>query len=343
MNGRYVWVGVLAANVVLNVLVMTMLSWSRSSVAHETAAPCASRENADQNLIESLSLEPDRRHVDLTLKTLSIAIPTLRRKDDTNYLGPALEQLLLQIRDSPFRRLVQVFVVNQDRKPDYPSWLSAQKLVAEMHFEDVVVFFDASQTWKARHPNIEAVNYQKQTADLVPMMKRIAGRAKYFMFMEDDFVACPGMLESIQIAILKANQVDKDWIAIFAGFGMNAILLQDRDVVPFADYLEAHAVRRPPDHLIVEWSCGETQQSSAYKGNRKHFAFRHTIFQHIGVVSSIQVSEQRGYPSCYSPLIYPTLFEVNAFNMETCNHDLITPCLPKSSVQALWKPFSKFK
>jgi hypothetical protein len=56
-----------------------------------------------------------------------------------------------------------------------------------------------------------------------------------------------------------------------------------KDLSVFKEYLLKHQVRRPPDHLVVEWYAGETKESKAHKGNRANIGFRYNIFNHIGM------------------------------------------------------------
>jgi hypothetical protein len=44
-------------------------------------------------------------------------------------------------------------------------------------------------------------------------------------------------------------------------YGLCGVILNDRDVKEFANYLEQHQQRRPPDHLVSEWINAETKQA----------------------------------------------------------------------------------
>ena len=100
------------------------------------------------------------------------------------------------------------------------------------------------------------------------------------------------------------------------------------DVLPFAEYLEHNLRRRPPDHLVVEWYAGETPQSNAYKNGRAHGAFRWNLLAHRGEVSTLRSDSMKGFPQCYEMLIFPILFEVDAFKPHLCPDDDLWPCPP---------------
>eukprot|EP00904_Undaria_pinnatifida_P000487 jgi/Undpi1/10439/HiC_scaffold_29.g12889.m1 len=167
---------------------------------------------------------------------------------------------------------------------------------------------------------------RKQTRDLVYLLRAAAVRADHYLFMEDDMRLCAGGAAAIGRMLVKAHSYHADWIAIRASFGMNGILIQERDVLPFASYLELHQQRRPPDHLVVEWFAGETPESLALKAGREHMAFRYNIFEHLGSVSTLRGKLSPAYPSCFEELTTKTLFAVEAFDFAHCPSDDMSPC-----------------
>ena len=106
---------------------------------------------------------------------------------------------------------------------------------------------------------------------------------------------------------------------------MNGIFLKDADLLPFADYLEEHQARRPPDHLVVEWFAGERDQSKTYKTNRPHLGFRWNIFSHLGTKSTLG-SRTKRMPGCFEMLTTPVVFPVEAFLKTKCPRQDFTPC-----------------
>lgn len=74
---------------------------------------------------------------------------------------------------------------------------------------------------------------------------------------------------------------------------------------------------------VCVYSYNETQ-------GRIVFAYRHNLFRHEGFDSTVGHSWRRSLgPKCYDILSTKTLFSPEAFNLETCSHDDISPCIPK--------------
>ena len=119
------------------------------------------------------------------------------------------------------------------------------------------------------------------------------------------------------------------------GFGLNGIVMHNRapynDVSRFREYLLRHYPRRPPDHLIVEYFAQESHEAREYFGgtgqSRVVAAFRHNLFEHLGgSVSTLREEEAWSFPGCFSDLIAPQVFVVEAWNPVDCPHDDIWPC-----------------
>jgi len=170
---------------------------------------------------------------------------------------------------------------------------------------------------------------QKQALDLARTMRIVSKRFpfdKYFVLIEDDFVPCEDFLSRMRdILDIKAPNYG-DWLSIRISYGFTGVVLRNGpDVLRVSDYIVRHRSRRPPDHLLVEFCAGETQEARDYKRTRPHLAFRYNLLEHIGKASTLRVRRDDSPKlDCLAPLGVPILFEV-----ETCqdfgNQDLCAP------------------
>ena len=178
--------------------------------------------------------------------------------------------------------------------------------------------------------------------------------------MEDDFRLCPHFFRTLQFLQERAAQVsvpplqeehaltfaqvDPEWLSIRLSYGFVGVVMRTSDALVFANYLKKHFERRPPDHLLVEWFAGETEESRAHKQGRKHFAFRFNALEHLGYHSSLRHQKSPSYPTCYETLPEGVIFkvctglecwschvtlccQVEAFKAQECPHDVLWPCL----------------
>ena len=158
-----------------------------------------------------------------------------------------------------------------------------------------------------------------------------------YLFTEDDMPICDNGVIALQYAVSKAGRrFPEGFVSMRVSYGMNGVVISDEDVEVFAKYLEVNQVRRPPDHLIVEWFAGETEDSRRAKRGRPHASFRYNIMSHIGSRSTLRSEASKKFPSCYEELGEPTLFKVEAFDFEECDKDDVWPCEGKGNTRVDW-------
>ena len=124
------------------------------------------------------------------------------------------------------------------------------------------------------------------------------------------------------------------------------------DVSAFADYLFRYQFRRPPDHLATEFFAQESRRARRHFGGsgdgenaiteggggassssstrplrRKVYAFRYNIVNHLGgSTSTLREEEAWSMPTCYTELVEPQVFAVEAWDPNQCPNSDLWPC-----------------
>ena len=281
---------------------------------------------------------------------LVIGIPTVSRAHNEDYLLKSLETLAAQLPSSESDLMygqVLVLVVNMQASSAVPHERFEEAKVFYSAGNPKSIYFEFSDNQKDEQispelttdpvlgstaetdigtANKPGYRVRKQTRNIVSIIRKSEGKGKYYLFLEDDMRFCPSGLLAVQYLLDKSSRYHPNWLAIRASYGMNGIFLHAKDMHTFGNYLLKNQIRRPPDHLVVEWYAGESVESKEYKGKRANIGFRYNLFDHIGVVSTLRKEKSAAYPACYDELLEPTVFQVEAFSPHECPHDDIWPC-----------------
>lgn len=171
---------------------------------------------------------------------------------------------------------------------------------------------------------------RQQTRDIVNALLVVSNKysPRYVVFQEDDFVWCQSALFGMAyIAARLEAQHRAEWLVARFSFGFNGFMLHGgADVRALAAYLHKHQARRPPDHLLVEWFAGETNESLAHKQRRVHAAYKFNLLIHRGAVSSLRSTGQPLYVSCWRAIKPPIVFPVEAFAANCAEPEDLSPC-----------------
>ena len=145
----------------------------------------------------------------------------------------------------------------------------------------------------------------------------------YALLLEDDWLACKGLLSSVILALEAATEAFGDDVsAIRVSYGLNGVLVPRRHLNGLADFIDARATETPPDHSFTAWALATGTLVT----------FRHNAFVHVGSRSSIGNAPKRWNAACYELLFDWLHRDTEAFQIKDCAHDLISPCLPKTSL-----------
>jgi len=269
-------------------------------------------------------------------KWLVIAMPTVPRKSSeaSRYLEESLAAFAAQMPTSsadPLFDHVVLMVCNNrpDRHEQFNSLRAKyQATVHRDHFAFVEQSIANPEPDKHDEGNRDRPGWKvrQQTRDVVGMLRKAQTLGSYVLIQEDDFVLCPHGLRALHYFIDKANHYNPDWIGLRVSYGLSGFVFKSSDVTQLADYLEKHAARRPPDHLVPEYIGKESPESKALLGARRNMAVRWNLLSHIGKWSTLRTAKSPGYPGCYTPLVYPVVFEVDGFNEKACPNDDVYPC-----------------
>lgn len=281
-------------------------------------------------------------------KWLVIGIPTVPRLNEEDYLLHSLETIAKQLPREPsdlmYMKIVLV-VVNVSLGPHRRFEEAKARYAPGAHpLAAYFVFTQLTDSDQGRDPkaganaandpgnaNVPGYKVRKQSRNVASVMQLSyslypEGTGQYYMFLEDDMQLCKHGFIAINYLLQKASRYHPNWLAIRASYGMNGIFMHMKDVPVFSAYLIKHQLRRPPDHLVVEWFAGETSEAKDHRGSRANIGFRHNLFDHIGKFSSLRKEIQTSFPRCYELLTEPTVFQVEAFNLAQCPRDDIWPC-----------------
>jgi len=189
--------------------------------------------------------------------------------------------------------------------------------------------------------NVPGAAVRRQTADLATLLALAADVASaaeassspsssssYFLFLEDDFATCPGMLAAVRYLLAKSTAAYPEWLGVRFSYGMNGVVVRVRDAPPFARYLASHVSRLPADLLWREWTEGRREDVRRTTAGRGVVVYRYNLMEHVGEVSTFAVRPERPrWPRCYEPMSSVwSLGRAETFDEKRCAESDVSPC-----------------
>lgn len=231
---------------------------------------------------------------------LTIGIPSVKRKD-VSYIETTLDSLVMH---TPPQEQEQVVIVVFFTDSNH-TWVV--KRATEIYHK-YKTYVDSGFMQIVHPPHIAYPNFKylerkfndssarvawrsKQNLDYSYLMTYTRNISKYYIQLEDDVITTSGYLGKIKNFI--AYNLKKTWLFLrFSGLGFIGVLFKSSDLPKVAEFLLVLFDESPGDLLINDLK--------KIKGQAKDYRSRPSLFQHLGLVSSlenkIQKIQDRDFP-----------------------------------------------
>ena len=273
---------------------------------------------------------------------LTIALPSVKRKN-ASYLETTLESLIKHTAPSEREQVVIVIFLSDSNH----TWVVERAKEIYKAFKSHVLsgFIQIVHPPHIAYPNFKYLERKfndsmtrvawrsKQNLDYSYLMTYSRNMSKYYLQLEDDVITIKGYLSKIKSFI--GHNLSKTWLFLrFSGMGFIGVLFRSSDLPKVAEFLLVLFDESPGDLLINDLK--------RIKGQLKDYRSRPSLFQHLGLVSSlankIQKIQDKDFPGYVKPKsIVWTPVSPNA------NADILTNMSPYKNLQpeAAYFPSSK--
>ncbi|XP_062527072.1 alpha-1,3-mannosyl-glycoprotein 4-beta-N-acetylglucosaminyltransferase A [Bombyx mori] len=238
-----------------------------------------------------------------------IGIPTVKR-DKQTYLFTTLTYLIKALSAEDKRSVVIVILVGE---PDVTYILKLARQIEIMfprEISDGVIEILAPSP--AYYPELEdlcptlgdspkrAMWRTKQNLDNIYLMAYAISKGVYYLMLEDDVTTKKDFLPEMKGYIKTTTEKTPHWIFIeFCQVGAIGKVFRTRDLLPFVTYSQIFYSNMPIDWLLESYladrvcSIDKKSKSCAESKLRVRPRYKVSLFQHIGVYSSLQGKIQK--------------------------------------------------
>lgn len=270
---------------------------------------------------------------------MSVAIITVRRSNNFEYLERCIQSIRTHLSHTFFRSCVTLFHMRGDdalarREIEHIAETHAISLHHVPAANSSHISFDRAAAGYLSAKKIRQAN------DFLSMLRllrsTVCNKGNWVLLAEDDFVVCPGA--AVHLMQLLHTMDPETWSGVRLSYGLNGILLSCKVIPPLVRYIEdaatSNKVDLPIDWLIETALFHDDRTKSMRYFVQQFYIYRFNLMEHIGLISSIdnyQVPDQ--YPRCYES--QTSNFCKHEFDVHACGHSLFSPCDNKARRELL--------